>query len=120
VPDRCIALVGDVSLVAPDRGAGGRQKAEGIVVVNFTFGPGLTPHTVRGTDGKVLTVPEGWVLLQPGDAALTRRVKSAGDHWVVQERKGRKVFSQGVWAPAATIEKIRPELVTERSTGGFA
>jgi len=65
-------------------------------------------------------VPEGWILLQPGDAALTRRVKAAGDHWVVQERKGRKVFSQGVWAPAATIERIRADLVTERSTDGFA
>jgi hypothetical protein len=33
------------------------------------------------------------MLLPPGDAALTRRVKAADDHWVVQEKKGRKVFS---------------------------
>lgn len=88
--------------------------------MHSTFGPGPTPNTVRGTDGKILTVPEGWILLQPGDAALTRRVKAAGDHCVVQERKGRRVFSQGVWAPAATIERIRAELVAERSTDGFA
>ena len=31
--------------------------------------------------------PEGWVLLPPGDAALTRRVKATGAHWIVQERK---------------------------------
>ena len=43
----------------------------------------------------ILTVPEGWVLLPPGDAGLTRRVKAAGDHWVVQEKVGRKMFSQG-------------------------
>ena len=49
----------------------------------ITFTPGPTPNTVRAADGKVLTVPEGWVLLPPGDAALTRRVKAAGDHWVV-------------------------------------
>lgn len=85
-----------------------------------TFTPGPTPNTVQAADGKVLITPEGWVLLSPGDAALTRRVKAAGDHWVVQEKKGRKVFSRGVWAAATTIDKIRAELETERSTEGYA
>jgi len=85
-----------------------------------TFTPGLTPNTVRAADGRVLTPPDGWVLLPPGDAALTRRVKEAGDHWTVQEKKGRKVFSRGVWAPAATIGRIRAELEAERSTEGYA
>jgi len=65
-------------------------------------------------------VLEGWVLLPPGDAALTRRVKEAGDHWIVQEKKGRKIFSRGVWAPAATIERLRAELEAERFTESFA
>jgi hypothetical protein len=85
-----------------------------------TFTPGPTSNTVRSADGKVHTAPEGWVLLPPGDAALTRRVKAAGGHWVVQEKKGRKIFSRGVWAPAATIDKIRAELEVERSTEGYA
>jgi hypothetical protein len=68
----------------------------------------------------VLTVPEGWVLLPPGDAPLTRRVKDAGEHWVVQEKKGRKTFSRGVWAPATTIDRIRAELEAERATDGYA
>ena len=89
-------------------------------MTNNTFTPGPTPNTVRSADGKVLTVPTSWVLLPPGDAALTRRVKAAGEHWVVQEKKGRKVFSRGVWAPAATIENIRAELEAERSTEGYA
>src|SRR5712671_3137606 len=84
------------------------------------FTPGPTPNTVRAADGKILTAPEGWVLLPPGDAALTRRVKAAGDHWVVQEKKGRKVFSKGVWAPASTIDRIRADLEAERSTESFA
>jgi hypothetical protein len=84
------------------------------------FAPGPTPNSVRSADGKILTPPEGWALLPPGDAALTRRVKAAGDHWVVQEKKGRKIFSGGVWAPAATIGKIRAELEVERSTEGYA
>lgn len=85
-----------------------------------TFAPGPSENTVRTADGKVLTVPAGWVLLPPGDAALTRRVKAAGDHWIVQEKKGRKVFSRGVWAPAAAIDRIRAELEAERSTESYA
>jgi hypothetical protein len=36
----------------------------------LTFLPGPTPNTVLTADGEVLTVPEGWILLPPGDAAL--------------------------------------------------
>ncbi len=82
--------------------------------------PGPTSVTVRTVDVNNLTAPDDWVLLPPGDAALTRRVKAAGDHWVVQEKKGRRVFSRGVWAPAETIERIRAELDAERSTESFA
>src|SRR3954462_10447720 len=84
------------------------------------FSPGPTPTTVRAADGEVLTAPDGWALLPPGDAGLTRRVKTAGDHWVVQETKGRKIFSRGVWAPATTINRIQAELKAERSTECFA
>ena len=84
------------------------------------FTPGPTPSTVRAADGTILTAPEGWVLLPPGDAGLTRRVKAAGDHRVVQEKRGRKTFSRGIWAPAATIESIRTELEAERSTEDYA
>ena len=85
-----------------------------------TFTPGPSPNTVRAADGRVLTIPDGWALLSPGDAALTRRVKEAGEHWLIQEKKGRKVFSRGVWAPAATIDLIRTDLDAERSTESFA
>jgi hypothetical protein len=85
-----------------------------------SFTPGPVPNTVRAADGTVLTPPEGWIPLPPGDAGLTRRVKAAGDHWVVQEKKGRKVFSGGIWASADTIERIRDELEAERSGEGYA
>ena len=85
-----------------------------------TYSPGPATNSVRTSDGRILTAPEDWILLPPGDAALTRRVKAAGDHWVVAEKKGRKIFSRGVWAPAATIERIRADLEVERSTEGFA
>ena len=85
-----------------------------------TFAPGPDPRTVRAGDGSLQIVPEGWDLLPPGDAGLTRRVKIAGDHWVIQERRGRKTFSRGVWAPSATIVRIRAELEAERATGAYA
>lgn len=89
-----------------------------MLVTSFT--PGPAQNAVYTADGNILTVPDGWILLPPGDAALTRRVKAAGDHWAVQEKKGRKVFSRGVWAPAETIERIEAELEAERSTEGYA
>jgi len=85
-----------------------------------TFSPGPTPNTVRAADGKVLTVPDGWILVPPGDAALTRRIKAADDYFAVAEKKGRKVFSRGIWTAAATVERIRAELEAERATEGFA
>jgi hypothetical protein len=82
--------------------------------------PGPTDRTVRTLEGQIISVPEGWVLLPPGDAALTRRVKAAGEHWIVAEKKGRKVFSKGIWAEVGLITMIRNELEKDRSTEKFA
>ena len=84
------------------------------------YAPGPTPNTVRRSDGQILSVPDGWILLPPGDAALTRRVKLAGDHWAVAEKRGRKIFSRGIWTASSTVERIRVELEVERSTETFA
>jgi len=89
-------------------------------MTGITVFPGPSSATVRTGTGEVLRVPKDWTLLPPGDAALTRRVKAAGDHWVVQEKVGRKIFSRGVWAHAATIDQVRAELAAERSTETFA
>lgn len=69
----------------------------------------------KTANGEPVQVPSDWDLLPPGDAALTRRVKAAGPSWVVKKKRGRKVFSQGVFAPAATIAQIRDALAVERS-----
>jgi hypothetical protein len=84
------------------------------------YAPGPTTDTVRAPDGSVHTVPAGWVLVPPGDPALTRRIRAAGECWSVAERRGRKEFSRGVWAPAATVERIRGELEAERATDTYA
>jgi hypothetical protein len=97
-----------------------RDSRSGRSMSEQSFAPGPTPNTVREADGRILTVPEGWVLLEPGDAALTRRVKAAGDYWIVRERVGRRMFSRGLWAASATMERIRALLETERSTESHA
>src|SRR3954467_8345798 len=85
----------------------------------MTYAPGPSPDTVRAPDGRALDVPDGWALLPPGDAALTRRVKAAGEAWTVVEKKGRKVFSRGVVSRAPTVGRVRAELEAVRSTESF-
>jgi hypothetical protein len=82
--------------------------------------PGPDDRSVRFANGQIVQVPEGWELLPPGDAALTRRVKAGGPNWTVQEKKRRRTFSRGVWAPADRIAAIRAELEVERSTESYA
>lgn len=88
--------------------------------INGAYLPGPTANTVRTVTGENIAVPAGWQFVPPGDAALTRRVKAAGDHWVVAEKKGRRVFSRGLWAPAATVEQIQADLAQERSSSEYA
>lgn len=85
-----------------------------------TLRPGPSPRTVLTEAGVTLEVPPGWELLPPGDAGLTRRVKAAGPTWTVQEKVGRKLFSRGVWAPAATIAEAKRALEAERSDPAYA
>lgn len=89
-------------------------------MIEKIFRPGPGPNSVINEYDIIIPVPEGWTLLIPGDAGLTRRVKAAGDYWVVQEKKGRRIFSKGIWTAATTIEKIRLELEAERSTESYS
>lgn len=82
--------------------------------------PGPHDHAVRTAEGQVLLVPRDWELLPPGDAGLTRRVKAGGPTWTVKQKKGRRMFSLGVWAPAARIAAVRAGLDAERSTDAYA
>jgi hypothetical protein len=82
--------------------------------------PGSRPGTVRLASGEERPVPAGWVLVPPGDPGLTRRVKAGGPSWTVQETRGRKVFSRGVWAPAERVEAVRAALAEERADPAYA
>lgn len=86
----------------------------------LTLAPTADPQVFVAPDGRRLSPPPGWACLPPGDAALTRRVKLAGPSWAVVEKKGRKLFSRGLWAPATTIEQLREALAAERTTESYA
>lgn len=82
--------------------------------------PTCEPRVFLTPDGTPRTPPVDWECLPPGDAALTRRVKQAGPSWTVQEKRGRKIFSQGLWAPRENIAAARSALVAERGTETYA
>jgi hypothetical protein len=82
--------------------------------------PGPTERTVITAEGRVLTAPVDWELLPPGDPALTRRVKAAGPTWAVQEKRGRKIFSRGLWCSSADVAAIRAQLEVERADPRYA
>lgn len=77
--------------------------------------PGRHPRTVL-FEGTTLDVPDGWELLPPGDAGLTRRVKAGGPTWTEKERRRRRMVSLGVWAPADRIAAARGDIEAHRAT----
>jgi len=87
---------------------------------SLTLSPTNDPRVFVSPDGRRLSPPEGWACLPPGDAGLTRRVKAAGPSWAVIEKRGRKTFSKGLWAPRENIETARAALEAERSTDAYA
>ena len=56
-----------------------------------------------------LTLPKGWSLLPPGDAFVTRQVKSMGPHWIAKKHVRGKEYSItfGVLAPRTNIAKAK-------------
>jgi hypothetical protein len=86
----------------------------------LVLAPTSDPHAFVAPDGTRHVVPAGWACLPPGDAAWTRRVKLAGPSWAVVEKRGRKTFSKGLWAPRETIDAVRRALEAERATDAYA
>lgn len=87
---------------------------------SLTFAPTPDPKVFLAPDGTRKSAPAGWACLPPGDAGLTRRVKSLGPSWAIIEKKGRKAFSKGLWAPAEHIAQAKAALEAERATPAYA
>jgi hypothetical protein len=86
----------------------------------LVLAPTAEPTVFLGPDGVRRRAPLGWACLPPGDAGLTRRVKALGPSWAIVEKKGRKAFSKGLWAPRENIESARTALEAERATPAYA
>lgn len=87
---------------------------------SLVFAPTPDPRCFIAPDGTRRTPPADWDCLPPGDAGLTRRVKQAGPSWAIIEKKGRKEFSKGLWAPRENILAAQAALAAERSTDAYA
>jgi hypothetical protein len=81
--------------------------------------PGLNDYTVRMPGVGRQTIPPGWILVPPGDPALTRRIKALGDCWIVQEKRGRRIFSHGIWVDGERVARIQAELAEERANPAY-
>lgn len=86
----------------------------------LVLAPTAEPTVFLAPDGSKRTAPIGWGCLPPGDAGLTRRVKSLGPSWAIIEKRGRKAFSKGLWAPRENIEAAKQALEAERGTAAYA
>lgn len=89
-------------------------------MVNHPTGQAEGNRTLLGPEAKAFIPPTGWACLPPGDAGLTRKVKAAGPTVTLQEKRGRKVFSLGVWADAEQIATATAEMEQMRSTEKYA
>ena len=87
---------------------------------SLVLAPTSDPHVFLAPDGARCSPPAGWACLPPGDAGLTRRVKLAGPSWAVIEKRGRKAFSRGLWAPEENIAAARAGIEAERATDAYA
>ncbi len=69
--------------------------------------------------GKVVTPPDGWVFQPSGDAGVTRKITARGEYWKVEIKRGKRMISQGVWAPAATVTYANQATAKQRSAPGY-
>ena len=86
----------------------------------LTLAPTNAPRRFRAPDGTILTPPDDWALLPPGDAGLTRRVKDAGPSWTVIEMRGRKEASRAASKRPGgeDVEAAKRNLEAERARTG--
>lgn len=78
--------------------------------------PGRRSGTVLSEDGVELDIPKGWRFLAAGDSGLTRKVKAMGPHWVEQIKRGRRIYTQGIWVDPEYVARANAELEEKRNS----
>ncbi|UII19431.1 DUF2293 domain-containing protein [Fulvivirga ligni] len=80
--------------------------------------PGKNGHVINEF-GRPEQPPKGWAFLPAGDAAVTRKVTAKGDFWRVQVKKGRRMQSLGIWAPAEHIDEAKKAVDVMRAAPDY-
>lgn len=70
-------------------------------------------------DNRLINPPEGWVFVESGDAGLTRRLKAAGDYWLVVHRRRNRIEALGLWIAADILNDVKAKLEMERSAPAY-
>ncbi|MFA6931336.1 MAG: DUF2293 domain-containing protein [Lentisphaeria bacterium] len=70
-------------------------------------------------EGETVCPPVGWVLVPPGDPALTRRLKAGGDYWLMLQKRRNRTERMGIWCAAERIKPIQQILAKERSEPSY-
>jgi hypothetical protein len=94
-----------------------RPENETLLV---TASPSPSHRFVWDKQSNILQIPKDWDCLRPGDAAVTKTLKSLGPTWTATRKKGRKIFSDGVWASTDNIEEARRIVADKRVAPGYA
>ncbi len=82
----------------------------------------VAPHTngtYKDENGTILQVPAGWKFLKAGDAGVTRTITATGPYWRIRVKKGKRLISLGVLAPAQLIEDAIRHMNQKRSTENY-
>ncbi|MDF7824710.1 DUF2293 domain-containing protein [Pontiellaceae bacterium B12227] len=88
--------------------------------LQVTASPSPYHRFVWDKQNNKLDIPEGWDCLKPGDATVTKTLKSLGPTWTATRKKGRKTFSDGVWASAEHIAEAKRIVAEKRTAPGYA
>lgn len=70
-------------------------------------------------EGKRLSPPATWCFVPSGDPGLTRRLKAAGEYWVVVRPRKNRLEACGLWCPSESAATIRANLEIERSDPAY-
>ena len=65
-------------------------------------------------NGKLCAIPEGWIFVKRGDAALTRRIKKSSECWLQVYQHKNRLECAGLYAPEVLVNEIRNQLTLER------
>ena len=86
----------------------------------FAVWPTARDHEVR-FEGRIVPVPDNWVLVKSGDAGLTRRLKRCGaPYWVLVHKRRNRIESLGIFIDAGVARDLRAELEAERAAPEYA